>query len=159
MTRPGAIDTVTDIDTPERVRFSCRLAGPGQRAAAYLLDFIVRVGLVMACALAALGAGIGGRELLGVGAGLMLVVLFLLEWGYYVVCELVMHGQSIGKRAFGLRVVKTDGLPIGFSESVLRNLLRAADFLPTFHVVGAIAMSLDPRFRRLGDMVAGTLVI
>lgn len=159
MTRPGAIDTVTDIDTPERVRFSCRLAGPGQRAGAYLLDFIVRVALVLAAAVVALGAGVGGAELLGVGAGLMLVVVFLLEWGYYVVCELVMHGQSIGKRAFGLRVVKTDGLPIRFSESVLRNLLRAADFLPTFHVVGAIAMSLDPRFRRLGDMVAGTLVI
>jgi uncharacterized RDD family membrane protein YckC len=159
MNRQGAIDTVTDIDTPERVRLSCRLAGPAQRAAAYVLDLLLRIAIVMAVGVAAMGAGVGGEDLSGVGTGLLLVAIFLTEWGYYVFCELLMNGQSIGKRAFGLRVVKTDGLPIGLGESVLRNLLRAADFLPTFHVVGALAMSLDPRFRRLGDMVAGTLVI
>ena len=159
MTRSGAIDTVTDIDTPERVRFSCRLAGPGQRAAAYLLDLLVRATIVVLFALVANAARLLGEETSGVGIGLLLLALFVIEWGYYVALEMLMHGQSVGKRAMGLRVVKGDGLPIGIGESMLRNLLRAADFLPTFHVLGAIVMSLDPKFRRLGDMVAGTLVI
>jgi hypothetical protein len=76
-----------------------------------------------------------------------------------VICEALMRGQSPGKRALGLRVVRSDGLPIGFGDSVLRNLLRAADFLPAFHALGGLVMSLDPQFRRLGDLVAGTLVI
>ena len=153
------VDTVTDIDTPERVRFSCRIAGPGQRAAAYFLDLLVRGAILTAVAVAAISAGQGGDDLSGVGMGVMLFALFLVEWGYYVACEMLMHGASLGKRALGLRVVKTDGLPIGFTESALRNLLRAADFVPSAYIVGVVVMSVDARFRRLGDMLAGTLVI
>jgi uncharacterized RDD family membrane protein YckC len=153
------LDTVTDIDTPERTRFSCRLAGPGPRALAYLIDCAVRAaGLAMLAAIV-LGMGVNRGRLSGVGTGLALVGLFALEWCYYVACELWMHGQSFGKRALGLRVVCNDGLPIGLRESVLRNLLRAADFLPSWHVLGGLVMSLDPQFRRLGDLVAGTFVI
>jgi uncharacterized RDD family membrane protein YckC len=145
--RHAPLDTVTDIDTPERTRFSCRLAGPGQRALAYLIDCVVRAA-VLALLLAVI-----------LGAGLVLVGLFVVEWCYYVACELWLEGQSFGKRALHLRVVCNDGLPIGLRESILRNLLRAADFLPSWYVIGGLVMSLDPQFRRLGDLVAGTFVI
>ena len=153
------IDTATEIDTPERIRFSCRLAGPAQRGAAYLLDLLVRGGILAMLVLVLSALGFSGQTLAGLGAGLVIVAAFLLEWGYYVGCELFMRGQSIGKRALGLRVVRSDGLPIGFGDSMLRNLLRAADFLPALYALGIVSMGLDPKFRRLGDLAAGTIVV
>src|SRR4029079_7777418 len=67
--------------------------------------------------------------------------------------------RSPGKRALSLRVVKEGGYPIGFIDSVLRNLLRGADFLPIGYLIGLFAMAADARFRRLGDRVAGTMVV
>jgi hypothetical protein len=89
----------------------------------------------------------------------LLVAFFLLEWAYYVVYELASNGQSLGKRLLGLRVVSSVGLAIGLRESLLRNLLRAADFVPNLYLVGLVVMCGDTRFRRLGDIVAGTMVI
>src|SRR5688572_28509403 len=157
--RRPPLDTVTDIDTPERIRFACRLAGPGKRAAAYLLDLLVRGAVLMAAFIGATALELVSGSWSGMGVGIGLALLFALEWGYYVACELMMQGQSVGKRAFRLRVVQSDGLPIGLSESVLRYLLRAADFLPSFYVLGVLVMGFDPKFRRLGDWLAGSLVI
>ncbi len=158
--RRDPVDTVAEIDTPERIRFSCRLAGPAQRASAYLIDLLIRAGVLSVVTSLLLAFGVnGGSTLSGVGTGLLIVAVFALEWGYYVVSELTLNGQSLGKRALGLRVVRSDGLPIGLGDSVLRNLLRAADFLPSGYALGALCMGVDPRFRRLGDLVAGTLVV
>jgi hypothetical protein len=88
-----------------------------------------------------------------------LLALFVVEWGYYVACERFMNGASIGKRVLHLRVVRSDGLPIGFPESLLRNLLRAADFLPFGYALGVLVAFVDPRFRRLGDLAASTMVV
>ena len=79
---------------------------------------------------------------------MLLIVAFVLEWGYYVFFETTGDGRSLGKRALSLRVVKEGGYPIGFIDSVLRNLLRGADFLPFGYVVGLFAMAGDSRFRR-----------
>jgi uncharacterized RDD family membrane protein YckC len=152
------LDTAIDVETPERVRFSFRLAGPAQRAAAYLIDVLVRGAVLMACWFAAGVFGLAGG-LSGAGVGIALLALFLVEWGYYVVCERLMNGRSIGKRMLELRVVRSDGLPIGFAESLLRNLLRAADFLPFGYGLGVLVAAVDPRFRRLGDLAASTMVV
>jgi hypothetical protein len=77
---------------------------------------------------------------------------------YFVVWD-ALRGRSPGKAAFGLRVVTTTGRPIGWRAAALRNLLRAADALPTCYLVGVVAMALNARFQRLGDLVAGTMVI
>lgn len=68
-------------------------------------------------------------------------------------------GRTPGKRALGIRVMKEGGYPLGFVDSVLRNLLRAADFLPMAYAAGLVSMTADSRFRRLGDRVAGTMVV
>jgi uncharacterized RDD family membrane protein YckC len=121
---------------------------------------VVRAALLLAIGVAAaLGGAIGDEGLQGVGMGLMLVTAFFLEWGYFVVLEVAMNGQSVGKRALRLRVVTSDGRPLSFTQSVLRNLLRAADFLPLLYALGVLIVARDRLFRRLGDMVAGTLVL
>jgi uncharacterized RDD family membrane protein YckC len=138
------------------VRFGLPVAGPGRRAAAWLIDATIRAaiaGAIIAC------AAIGGVEGKGASIGIVLLLLFVLEWGYYVFCEAFLRGSSPGKAALGLRVIKEGGFPITLLDSFLRNLLRAADFLPFGFALGVISMALDGRCRRLGDMVAGTLVV
>jgi uncharacterized RDD family membrane protein YckC len=156
----AALDNTTEVETPERIRFRYRAAGPVRRSFAYALDLLIRVGIVFAVAmLVAIVSSVKKDELAKASEGVILVVMFALEWGYYVAFETLWNGGSPGKRAFGLRVVKEGGFPVGFVDSVLRNLLRAADFLPLGYVVGLTVMVGDGRFRRLGDRVAGTMVV
>jgi len=154
------IDTDTEVETPEYVRFRYRTAGPMRRLAAYVIDLIVRGVLVFFVALAlGMSSLLSGKELAEAASGLILLLVFVVEWGYYLFCETLWDGRTPGKHALRLRVVKEEGYPIRFVDSVIRNLLRAADFLPTCYAIGAVAMATDRRFRRLGDRVAGTMVI
>lgn len=154
------LDTRTEIETPEHVVLSYHLAGPIRRGLAWGIDTLIRgavllaLGLVMLMSSSFTGSSGGGFK-----SGLLLVAAFVLEWIYFVVCDVVMSGRSPGKKALRLRVVSAQGLPVGLGDSLLRNLLRAADFLPVGYVLGALCMMADGRFRRLGDLVAGTLVI
>jgi len=153
---PELLDTRTNIETPEHVVLSYHLAGPIRRGLAWGIDTAAR-GVVLFVFAIVLGLSTGSAA--GLKSGLLLVLVFLLEWGYFVACDVLMSGRSLGKKALGLRVVSAHGLPVGLGDSLLRNLLRGADFLPVGYVLGAVCMVLDGRFRRLGDLVAGTLVI
>jgi uncharacterized RDD family membrane protein YckC len=154
------LDSVAEIETPELVRFRYRLAGPARRGLAYLIDLVIRVALVVVVALLLqLAFGHHGKEESSGSEGLILIVAFIAEWGYYVLFETLGGGASPGKRMLSLRVVKEGGFALGFLDSVLRNLLRAADFLPVGYVLGLLTMAGDERFRRLGDRVAGTIVV
>jgi uncharacterized RDD family membrane protein YckC len=153
------LDTTAQVDTPERVVLRYRLAGPGRRAAAYLIDAMCR-GAILAITwviAVAVAAVVPGGD--GIGTGGFLLGLFFLEWGYGVLFEWLMSGRTPGKLALGIRVVREDGAPGRFSDFLLRNLLRTADFLPGFFAVGLVSMLLDSRFRRLGDLVGGTVVV
>jgi len=155
-----ALDNDVEVETPERIRFRHTVAGPVRRGLAYLVDLIVRLALAFLL-LVVLGAA-GAVHAGGVFAasnGVLLVALFALEWGYYVLFDLVWNGSSPGRKALGVRVVKEGGVRLGAVDSVLRNLLRAADFLPAGYVVGLTVMAGDRCFRRLGDRVAGTMVV
>jgi uncharacterized RDD family membrane protein YckC len=153
------LDTRTSIETPEHVLLSYHLAGPIRRGLAWGIDTLVRGGLLLIVSIVLGLSAAFGADLMGVKSGVMLVLLFLLEWGYFVACDVLMSGRSLGKKVLGLRVVSAQGLPVGLGDSLLRNLLRAADFLPLGYVLGVACMLFDGRFRRLGDLVAGTLVI
>jgi uncharacterized RDD family membrane protein YckC len=158
------LDTTAEVETPEQVRFRYRVAGPARRAAAYLIDLAIRLAiLVVLATVVALAFGITGRSEGSDGPqasqGVILVIMFVLEWGYYVAFETAWSGRTPGKRALGIRVMKEGGYPLNFVDSVLRNLLRAADFLPAGYAAGLLVMAGDRRFRRLGDRVAGTMVV
>jgi uncharacterized RDD family membrane protein YckC len=156
----AAIDTTTEIETPEHIRFQHRIAGPTRRAVAYVIDAIIRYGFFVIVALLALMGGLfAPDELSSASQGVILVTLFVVEWLYYVLFEAIMNGRSPGKALLRLRVVGVDGRPLQLSDSLLRNLLRAADWLPLLYALGFFVMSRDHRFRRFGDMVAGTMVV
>ncbi len=159
------IDTVVSIETPEHIVFQHRVAGPARRAMAHLVDLVLCYGAVFVVgvliAIAALGASSIGAAIddaLKLGVGLLLVLLFAAQWVWFAAWE-SLRGDTPGKRAFGLRVVTTTGRPIGFTQAALRNLLRAADLLPSAYLAGVVAMAISPRFQRIGDLVAGTLVV
>jgi uncharacterized RDD family membrane protein YckC len=154
------LDNTTEVETPERIRFRYRAAGPVRRLFAWIIDLLIRSSLLIVILIVVgLATSTKPDQLAQASQGVILVVMFALEWGYYVAFETLWNGSSPGKRALGLRVVKEGGFPLGFVDSVLRNLLRAADFLPAAYVTGLTVMAGDPRFRRLGDRVAGTMVI
>lgn len=157
---PDPIDTSAEVETPEHVRFHHHLAGPTRRALAYLIDLMIRFAFMLLLAFIAAIAGFAASaEMRGVSGGLLAVVFFVVEWGYYVFWETVWSGRSPGKRALNLRVITDTGRPLHFLDSFLRNLLRAADLLPNAYALGLLVMGRDRRFRRLGDMVAGTMVV
>jgi uncharacterized RDD family membrane protein YckC len=151
------LDTAAEIETPEQVRFRYQVAGPALRVTAYVLDLLIRfiVVLVLTIPMQVTGTMFDADYT----TGATLLVVFAVEWGYYVLFESLWSGRTPGKKAMRLRVVREGGHPTGFLDIVLRNLLRAADFLPAFYSLGLWVMGLDHRFRRLGDMVAGTMVI
>lgn len=163
------LDTLSEIETPEHMRFAHQLAGPARRGLALLIDTFVQGALVVVLLLVVMLALAGvmgakgvteGAEAIGSTFGLVLVGMFAIQWGYFVACEQLLRGASVGKLALGLRVVRQDGSALRFGDSVLRNLLRAVDMLPSVTgAVGYFAILSDARFRRLGDLVAGTLVI
>lgn len=153
------LDTRTEIETPEHVVLSYHLAGPIRRGLAWGIDTLIRGAVLMLFGILMGLSSAFGEVGAGFRSGLFLVLVFLLEWVYFVVCDVVMSGRSLGKKALRLRVVSAQGLPVGLGDSLLRNLLRGADFLPFGYVLGALCMMGDGRFRRLGDLVAGTLVI
>lgn len=152
------IETGLTIESPEGASFQYELASLSDRAKAYAFDLLIRGAVVLAVSL--LFALILGSAIMA-GVGIWLIIYFSITWGYYILFETIWSGQSIGKKIFGLRVVKVAGHPIRFMDSVLRNLLRAADVLPVplLNGVGAFTMLFSRRFQRLGDIAAGTVVI
>lgn len=121
------------------------------RGLAWLIDLILRIVIYLV-------TGLLLRLLGGFGAGLMLIILFFIEWFYPVVFE-VHNGMTPGKRSMGIKVVHDDGTPVAWSSSLLRNLIRSVDFFPFFNIIGFITMLMNSQFKRLGDLAAGTVVI
>jgi uncharacterized RDD family membrane protein YckC len=133
------------------VELSLSPAGPIIRGLAWLIDFAIR--LVCYLLLAMILAWLGG-----LGSGLILIGLFLVEWFYPVVFE-VHNGMTPGKKILGIKVVNDDGTPVTWTPALLRNLIRPIDLLPLFNITGFITMLVSSHFKRLGDLAAGTLVI
>jgi len=146
------LDTTLLAETPEGIGIQLRPAGAVPRGLAYTMDWFIR--FVTFSVVAALLGGVRG-----VGVGIMLIVYFGLEWIYPMVFELLPGAATPGKRVLGLQVMMDTGLPVTPSAAVTRNLLRVADFMPLAYAFGLVAMLLRSDFKRLGDIVAGTLVV
>ena len=141
------------ITTPEGVRLLLTPAGPVPRAWAWLIDIAIFGGVIYLLSFITILTGSKAAR------GILFVLGFVLYWGYPVICEVYFGGSTIGKRVLGLKVVRANGLPVSWRESILRNLLLVADFMPMMYATGLVCLLLDKRFRRLGDMVANTQVV
>ena len=160
------------FDTPEQIDVSYIVAGIGSRFMAALLDTIIigvafliivipgtfGASMLIRLILSAFGRSSGGGlefwVLAGTGLLGFLVIVF-----YYILFEAFWHGQTLGKRRMGIRVIREGGYPLNFSTSLIRNLIRLIDFLPSYYMIGLVVVFIDPKSRRLGDLAAGTLVI
>ncbi len=146
------LDTLTSAETPEGIALALRPAGVVARAGAFAIDLLIRGALMLAVSMVATPLG-------RFGSGLALILWFALEWFYPVLFELLPGGATPGKRALGLRVTMDSGLPITPAASLLRNLLRTADFLPFAYGLGLATVLMRRDFKRLGDIAAGTIVV
>jgi uncharacterized RDD family membrane protein YckC len=147
------------VATPELVTFGYQLAGPGSRFLAQLIDFPIQVTVLVLSLLAAAALGSLAGNNGGIASIAAIILGFVVIWGYYPVSEAIWSGKTVGKFAFGLRVVGDQGEPIQVSQAVIRNLVRIVDFLPFFYGVGIIVLFWNGRGKRLGDLAAGTVVV
>ncbi len=163
---PGPADTVAQAEFLGAldVRLDLPLATVGSRAMAQWIDLWMSMGIMVVVLASAATAAILAEVALGddgvaIVMTVMVLLVFLVQWGYFFFFELFWEGQTPGKRMFGLRVVNLDGSPPGFVGSMVRNLLRILDWIPGTYGIGAITAMLSRRGQRLGDMAAGTVVI
>jgi uncharacterized RDD family membrane protein YckC len=150
------------IDTPEQIALELTVAGIGSRFLAVAIDTVLQVSLYVAgfLTLAVFTPPAALRSTLALlGPAAAILLGFSVYWGYFALFEIVWSGRTPGKRVAGIRVIKESGRPINAFEAIGRNVLRAIDFLPAMYLVGVVCMMLNRNSRRLGDYVAGTIVV
>ncbi|HEX3607375.1 MAG TPA: RDD family protein [Candidatus Dormibacteraeota bacterium] len=143
-----------EIRTADNVGIGYDAAGIGSRFLAFAIDSVIQGVVILAALVVALAIapeGVAGS----VAIALFVLVPLLVAVGYYTVAEALTAGRTPGKRALGLRVIRLDGGAPGLTEALVRNIVRLLD-MPGF---GLVAMFLDRRSRRLGDLAAGTVVV
>ncbi|HYL98014.1 MAG TPA: RDD family protein [Blastocatellia bacterium] len=162
----NVLDDELVVETPERVELRFVLASIGNRFIAAAIDHLIQavliVGLILLVFLGLSDSINSKLSAEGSWAGVLLFFgLFLIYWGYFVLFETIWSGQTPGKRIMHLRVVREDGRPVRFFEVFVRNVLRLLiDFQPVpSYAVGVVSIIFSPLSKRVGDYVAGTVVI
>ncbi|HEU4386694.1 MAG TPA: RDD family protein [Blastocatellia bacterium] len=160
---PTRLDDELIVETPERVELYYALASIGNRFLAAFIDHLIQA---VSLALLVLVTGFVTGWAMFVGGSAWTVAMgivgaFVLYWGYFVVFETIWNGQTPGKRIMRLRVIREDGRPVRFFEVFVRNIIRLViDFqIPPFYAVGVASIVLSPNSKRVGDFVAGTVVV
>jgi uncharacterized RDD family membrane protein YckC len=159
------LDDRLEIETPEGVALDLALSGLGSRILARLLDSVVQYGIlyllqfVVGFGIGAVGFASGDGSLSGWIIGFVIIFYFLLFFAYDIVFELAWDGQTPGKRALGIRVVRSGGRRTNFLSSTIRNVLRVIDILPTNYLVGSVSIWVTKTNQRLGDLAGGTYVV
>ncbi|MGC4051283.1 MAG: RDD family protein [Paludibaculum sp.] len=159
-----ALFDVHSIETPEQTRLHFQLAGIGSRFLAMAIDTTIQIVAFLA-----------GLLILAVSGGRLFMVFafipqqwwtaasvafnFVLYYGYFTIFEIAWRGQTPGKRIIGIRVIKESGRPLAPAETIGRNLLRIVDQLPGIYAVGLLTALFNAQSKRLGDFVAGSIVI
>jgi uncharacterized RDD family membrane protein YckC len=151
------------IDTPEQIALELPLAGIGSRFLAMVIDTLIQAALFFLIAIIFIIAGLSSSFYSFspgiVGQAIAIFVGFAIYWGYFAIFETFWKGQTPGKRFAGIRVIKESGRPINAFEAIGRNFMRAVDGMPGIYGVGLLTMMLNRQSRRLGDFVAGTVVV
>src|ERR671935_73266 len=148
-----------EVETPDHVVLRYDLAGAGNRGFAALLDFLIATVIAFtAIIILSIAGAFSGISVFVLG-GVMVIATLVLIWAYFILLEWLWNGQTIGKRAYRLRVINEDGSPAQFTAVLIRNLIRLVDFLPAFYGLGVLVIVLSPKSQRLGDLAAGTYVV
>ena len=150
--------------TPEQVNISYSVAGLGTRFLALAIDMTIQSVLVFILAASFYAASFYGASnfwttLEDWYMAIVIIIFALIYYLYFLIFELILKGRTPGKAALKIRVVRMDGRAVDVSGTVIRNLIRLIDFLPSFYAIGTICMFVNKDSRRLGDIVAGTIVI
>lgn len=157
------MDQQISVPTPESVEFSHEPADIGSRFIASIIDTalqaIMILGLVFILGAWSSLLGLFSSFITTWATAAVVILIFLVFWGYHIFFEMLWNGQTPGKRAAGIRILKEGGYPLGFLDSVVRNLLRPIDFLPLFYGIGAIVAFCNGKCKRVGDFAAGTMVV
>jgi uncharacterized RDD family membrane protein YckC len=167
-----AMDRNIDVRTPESIEFTYALAGLGSRFLAWFLDFLLQIAVFLAIVFGIIYLGdkmpavtktattaSADKIAEAILIGLVVAVIFALFFGYFIAFEAFWNGQTPGKKLLGIRVVRDGGYPIDFGASLVRNLIRIAEFILTFYSVSAVSATISPENKRLGDIAAGTIVV
>jgi len=163
------VERTVTVRTPESIAFTYELAGLGSRFLAVALDFLIQaVVLFGVWFLLVLGADrtaeigtalrLNGNQVASLFLAAGIIALFIILFGYFIVFEAAWNGQTPGKRLLGIRVVRDGGYPIDLGGAVLRNLVRVAE-AAFVYVPAAASALLSSQNKRLGDFVAGTIVV
>lgn len=147
------------ITTPENIEVEYTLAALGSRTAAAGIDILIQLALIGAIILIVLLMGLTPAELYDKykswAVAISLILIFIINYGYFIIFEMIMNGKTPGKKIFGLRTIRNNGQPIAFKHSVIRNLLRIIDT----YGVGVILIFFTELNKRLGDYLASTIVV
>lgn len=159
-------DDTLVIETPERVPLHFALASIGNRFIACAIDHTIQIIVLMVIVIIFLfisdAADFGSRLTSAPKwvIALLVIIQFIIINGYFAIFEWLWSGQTPGKRWLKLRVIREDGRPISFFEAMIRNLIRVIDFIvPPFYSVGLLSVFATERDQRVGDLVAGTVVV
>jgi len=153
------------ITTPEQIELDYELAGIGSRFLALFIDHSIQVIVLFSLVLVMLMnyPEIYEGHFYGIFhstfAGIVLILMFLVIFGYFIFFETIWTGLTPGKKIVQIQVMKDNGEPVSFTDSLLRNLFRIVDFLPGNYLTGALCMIINRRNKRVGDVVAGTIVV
>ena len=153
------------IKTPEYVSLQFKLAGLGSRTAAFIIDQLILMTtnvVILIVLLILLAGGPDSWSLIGVDSvilGVAIIGMFVLNYGYFIVLEYFSGGRTIGKRMIGIRAIQENGHSLTLLSSFIRNLLRLVDSLPTGYFLGILMIFFHSKHKRIGDLVAGTIVI
>ncbi|WP_025027227.1 RDD family protein [Caldalkalibacillus mannanilyticus] len=152
----------TSVVTPEHVQLQFKTAGIGSRVAAHVIDVLI-IAVISIVAYIALLVTIltydGAEWIQGYIISIVLIALAILLVGYFIIMEYANGGQTVGKKVMGIRVIQENGQALTFLSSVLRNFFRIIDMLPSFYFLGGLVSFFHSKEKRIGDMIAGTIVV
>jgi uncharacterized RDD family membrane protein YckC len=164
------VDRTLEVRTPESIAFSYELAGLGSRFLALVVDQAIQLVTLIAifAGLLLVGSQVAKAHVKpvfshqvaeSIGIAIIVVIVFAVLFGYFIVFEAAWNGQTPGKKLVGLRVVRDGGHPIDFGASLIRNLIRVGEQMIGYYILAAISALISPENKRLGDLAAGTIVV
>ncbi|HEX9059801.1 MAG TPA: RDD family protein [Clostridia bacterium] len=156
-----------EILTPENVHLEYEAAGLGSRHAAALIDSglqIISIFFVLVCISILSSSSVtdifkNTNHINLFFVAICIILTFIIFFGYFIIFEMALNGQTPGKKLLKLRVIKENGEPLGIWESLTRNILRIIDYIPLLNFIDIFILIFSDKYKRIGDYASSTIVI